>query len=129
MCRDPGLALEQLVQLGVDRILTSGQESSCLEGIDLIAALHRRAAGRIVIMPGGGLTPRNVRKIVQATGVAEVHLSARKTVESAMQFRNPNCFMGGTLRPPEFATKTTDETAVRAVVASLAGNRHPPAAP
>jgi copper homeostasis protein len=119
MCRDPRRALEDLVALGVDRVLTSGQEATCLEGLELIAELQRQAAGRITILPGGGLTPRNVRRIVEATGVQEVHLGARTGVESGMQYRNPRCFMGGTLRPPEFMMKTTDEQAVRAAVQSL----------
>jgi copper homeostasis protein len=119
MCRDPKRALEDLIGLGVDRVLTSGQEATCLEGQDLIAELHRQAAGRIIILPGGGLTPRNIKRVVDATGVTEVHLSARATVQSAMLFRNHRCFMGGALRPPEFNWKATDETSVRAVVDAL----------
>lgn len=119
MCRDPRQALEELISLGVDRVLTSGQEASCLEGLDLLAELHRQAAGRIIVLPGGGITPRNARRIVEATGVSEVHLSARSSVESRMEFRNARVFMGGTLRPPEFSWKTTDEHAVRSVVQSL----------
>ncbi|MGO8676845.1 MAG: copper homeostasis protein CutC [Limisphaerales bacterium] len=121
MCRDPREALEVLIGLGVERVLTSGQEASCLEGLDLIAALHRIAAGRIVIMPGGGVTPANVQRIVAATGVTEVHLSARHSVESGMTYRNPRVFMGGTLRPPEFSWKTTDAAAVQGVVQTLRG--------
>jgi copper homeostasis protein len=119
MCRDPREALEDLVRLGVDRILTSGQEASCLEGLDLITELQKQSAGRIIVMPGGGLSPRNVRRVVEAAGVSEVHLSARTSVESRMQHRNPRCFMGGTLRPPEFSWKGTDERAVRSVVENL----------
>ena len=119
MCRDPKRALEELIGLGVDRVLTSGQESTCLEGQQLIAQLHRQAAGRIIILPGGGLTPRNIKRVVDATGVTEVHLSARASVESGMEFRNTRCFMGGTLRPPEFNWKATDENSVRSVVNAL----------
>lgn len=123
MCRDPRRGLEALISLGVDRVLTSGQEASCLEGIELIAELQHLAAGRIIVMPGGGLTPRNVRKIVEATGASEVHLSARSNVESRMQFRNSRCFMGGALRPPEFSWKTTDPAAVKSVVETLSDNQ------
>src|ERR1039457_220246 len=77
MCRDAKKGLEELVALGVDRVLTSGQDDSCLEGMELIAALERQAGGRIIVMPGGGITPRNVSRIVAGTGVREVHLSAR----------------------------------------------------
>lgn len=119
MCRDPFEALEELVGLGIDRLLTSGQEATCMEGLELIAELHRRAAGRIIIMPGGGITPRNVRKLVAGTGVGEVHLSARRTVESGMTFRNPCAFMGGALRLPEYSWKMADADAIRSVVGSL----------
>lgn len=119
MCREPQRALEELIALGVERVLTSGQEASCLEGLDLIAELHRQAAGRIIVMPGGGITPRNARRIVEATGVREVHLSARGSVESRMEYRNGRVFMGGTLRPPEFSWKSTDAAAVRRVVEAL----------
>jgi copper homeostasis protein len=119
MCRDPWKALEDLIAMGADRVLTSGQEASCIEGCELIAALHQKAAGRIIVLPGGGLTPRNIQKFVAASGVSEVHLSARHAVASGMTYRNERVFMGGTLRPPEFNWKTTDETAVRTVVQGL----------
>jgi len=119
MCRDPQKGLEDLIGLGVDRVLTSGQDDSCLEGLELIAALQRQASGRIIIMPGGGITPRNVERIVAGTGVSEVHLSARRSVESGMKHRNTRVYMGGTLRPPEFTWKTTDPEAVRSVVTAL----------
>jgi copper homeostasis protein len=119
MCREPRAALEDLIKLGVDRVLTSGQEATVVEGLELIAELERQAAGRIIVMPGGGITPRNVQRIATATGVSEVHLSARGIVESQMRFRNTRCFMGGALRPGEFSWKATDEKAVRAVVETL----------
>jgi copper homeostasis protein len=119
MCREPERALEELITLGVNRVLTSGQEASCLEGLDLIARLQKQAAGRIIILPGGGITPRNVERIVAGTGVTEVHLSARTTVQSRMQHQNTRCFMGGALRPPEFSWKKTDQSAVHAVVSKL----------
>ena len=121
MCRDPYKSLEALIQLGVDRVLTSGQEASCVEGLELITALRKQAAGRVIVMPGGGLTPRNISKVAAATGVSEVHLSARRPVESAMHYRNSRVFMGGALRPPEFSWKTTDEASVRIVVEELRG--------
>lgn len=119
MCRDPQKGLEQLIDLGIDRVLTSGQEASCLEGIELIGALQKQAAGRIIVMPGGGITPRNLQRILQSTGVSEVHLSARSSVESNMKYRNSRVYMGGTLPPPEFSWKTTDEAIVRTVVEAV----------
>jgi copper homeostasis protein len=60
MCREAKKGLEDLVALGLDRVLTSGQDASCLEGVELIAALEKQAKGRIIVMSGGGITPRNV---------------------------------------------------------------------
>jgi copper homeostasis protein len=119
VCRDANRALADLVELGVDRVLTSGQEPTCLEGLETLAALQRQAAGRIIVMPGGGLNPRNIRRIVEATGVQEVHLGARTRTESRMEFRNPRVPMGGALRPPEFNWGSTDETQVRNVAEVL----------
>lgn len=119
MCRDPRQGLEDLVKLGINRVLTSGQEASCVEGMELLAELQRQAAGRIIVMPGGGITPRNVKRIVESTRVEEIHLSARKSVPSGMEFRNDRVFMGGALRPPEFSWKVTDAEAVAAVVAAV----------
>ena len=65
-------------------------------------------------MACGGITPRNIAAVVKATGVSEVHLAARCAIESRMSFRNPRCFMGGALHPPEFSWGGTDESVVRA---------------
>ena len=119
MTRDPYHALETLVELGVDRILTSGQEATALEGLDLIAELVRRAGDRVIIMPGGGITERNIKKIVEVSGAKEVHFVAPATVESHMRYRNPNAFMGGELRPPEFSLTVTNPDRVRQIVAAV----------
>ena len=79
----------------MERVLTSGQEVSVLEGAPLIADLVRRAAGRIVIMPGGGITPRNIARVVEATGVEENHFAALVSSDSPAVHRNPAPFMGG----------------------------------
>ncbi|MCS1410188.1 MAG: Copper homeostasis protein CutC [Verrucomicrobia subdivision 3 bacterium] len=119
MCRDPFQAMETLIELGVDRILTSGQEESVIEGMDLIRDLNQKAAGRIIIMPGGGVTPRNLPKLIAHTGVCEVHFAAMKTLPSQMQFRNPRVYLGGTLRPPEYEAEVADEQVIASMRASL----------
>ena len=75
-CRDPFKALEEIIALGFDRILTSGQAPNAPEGTDLIAQLVRKAAGRIVIMPGAGVRPSNIAKLESVTGASEFHSSA-----------------------------------------------------
>jgi copper homeostasis protein len=112
MSRDPYRALEQLIELGVDRILTSGQEPSVIEGLDLIAELVRLAGDRVIIMPGGG-TERNIHKVVARSGVREAHVIGTTSVESPMRFRNQRVFMGGELRPPEYSRLTTDPERIR----------------
>ncbi len=121
MARDPYEALETLIELGVNRVLTSGQESSVLDGLEMITELVDRASDRIIIMPGGGVTERNFKKIVETSGVKEIHFVAPATRESPMAYRNPNCFMGGELRPPEFSLTVTDPERVSAFVRAAQG--------
>ncbi len=115
MARDPRRALEDLIGLGVERVLTSGGESSALEGLDLLVELTQQARGRIVVMPGGGINERNIGKIVAATAAAEVHVSAGTTVDGPMIYRNTRAFMGGALRPPEFTRTIADVARIRAM--------------
>jgi copper homeostasis protein len=116
MCADAPAALDALIGLGIERVLTSGQEATALEGSALIAALHRRAAGRIIVMPGGGITERTVARVVTETGAPEIHFAALAELASPMRHRNPNAFMGGALRPPEFARLETSEALIRATI-------------
>lgn len=74
---DPFEALEQAIDLGFERILTSGQQLKAIDGVDLLQQLVQRAAGRISIMPGSGVNAENTQKILQATGVHEIHSSGR----------------------------------------------------
>lgn len=78
VCRNPSEALEELIGLGCDRVLTSGQAASCVEGTACLAALVKQAAGRIEIMPGGGVRPENIALLQKATGARQFHSSARQ---------------------------------------------------
>lgn len=108
MAKDPLRSLGQLITLGVDRLLTSGQERSALEGSELIAELVDKAAGKMIIMPGGGITLRNIQRLQKETGALEFHMTARKKIKSAMQYRQNNAFMGGELRLPEYEYSIAD---------------------
>jgi copper homeostasis protein len=116
MTSDPFAALEILIGLGVDRVLTSGQEESVLEGLPLLAELVRRAGDRIVIMPGGGITARNVDRIVAEARPKEIHFAALEPTTSGMRNRREHVFMGGTLRPPEYDRLVTSAASIRAVM-------------
>lgn len=112
VCRDPFKALEQLIELGCDRILTSGQESDAFKGIPLIKQLVEKAAGRIIIMPGCGVRDSNISQIEKETGVTEFHTSARSVIYSQMEFRNEKVPMGSSCVSSEFETVQTDREKV-----------------
>ena len=76
VCRNLVAGLEQVIDLGCSRLLTSGQRPTAVEGIPLLRRLHALAAGRIIVMPGGGVNENNVRQIVEQTEVSEIHGSA-----------------------------------------------------
>jgi copper homeostasis protein len=121
MTPDPFAALETLIELGVDRVLTSGQEASVLEGLPLIAELVERAGDRIIVMPGGGITVRNVERIVSAARPREIHFATLAPAASGMQYRREHVFMGGELRPPEYDRLVTSATTIRSVMAKANG--------
>ncbi|XP_022424797.1 copper homeostasis protein cutC homolog isoform X5 [Delphinapterus leucas] len=91
MVHDPMAALETLLTLGFERVLTSGCDISALEGLPLIKRLIDQAKGRIVVMPGGGITDRNLQRILEGSGATEFHCSARLARDSGMKFRITGC--------------------------------------
>jgi copper homeostasis protein len=116
LCRDPESALEALIGLGIERVLTSGGRPSALEGAVMIARLVRKAAGRIVVMAGGGITAQNLPAIKTGTGVNEVHFSARRALPSLMRFRIQGVYMGKLYEPDEYNRMATEASLVRRVV-------------
>ncbi len=88
-CSNPFEALEDIIEIGCERILTSGQQPTAAEGADLINQLIRQAEDRIVIMPGSGVRSSNIIEIAQQTGAMEFHSSAKMLVNSNMEFHNP----------------------------------------
>ena len=90
-----------------------------LEGLDLIRELIAAAGDRVIIMPGGGITARNIRKIAAATGAAELHAYAADAEPSAMTYINPRVYMGGELRLPEYSQNLTRAAHFRALRGQL----------
>jgi copper homeostasis protein len=123
LAAEPFRALETLIELGVDRVLTSGQEPSVLEGLPLIVELMKRTGDCIVIMPGGGITARNVERIVAAAQPREIHFAALEPAASGMRFRRPHVFMGKELRPPEYDRLESSAATIGAIVAKASGRR------
>lgn len=127
LARDPETALQQLLDLGVQRVLTSGLCATASEGQERIRALVRQARGRIEVIAGAGVRSHNVRELVRRTGVRAVHLSASAFVDSGMVHRNPQATMG--TQPPrgDYTLRATDGEEVARVVAAVAefGGRGP----
>ncbi len=111
--RDLPESLETLIRLGIPRVLTSGGHPSVPEGLEVLAGLVRQAAGRITILPGGGIRPEMVPSIAAATGVTECHLSARHSLESPMAFRRPDIPMGATSVPGEYERKVASAALIQ----------------
>ena len=82
-CRDPRRALEDIISLGFDRILTSGQQPSAEDGAALLGELNAQAAGRIALLAGCGVNEENIARIQQLTGIREFHFSAREPQAAA----------------------------------------------
>ena len=80
---DPFAAIDQAVELGFTRILTSGQQTSVPDGLDLLVRLQAHADSRISIMPGGGITLQNVGQVIRSTGITEIHASCSRPIGSA----------------------------------------------
>ena len=106
MCSNPKEALEQIIGLGIDRVLTSGQEATAEKGIPLLKELVEQADGRIIIMPG--------------CGTSEFHFSGRSSVDSGMIYRNSKVSMGGTVKIEEYLKDVTDPDKVKAALSELA---------
>lgn len=96
-CRNPQEALEQIIDAGCKRILTSGQQPSAEQGIPLLHELNKQANGRIIIMPGGGVNEKNARLILDQTGCMEIHgsCSSGSGVTSAERVSQVKAIIGG----------------------------------
>ena len=108
MTRDPFQALEDIISLGCDRILSSGQEATVPEGLDLLKALVQKADHRIIIMPGCGISERNLEKVIKETGASEYHVYLHSPRASRMEFQPDHISMGVLPKIPEFITLFTD---------------------
>lgn len=119
VCCDPFIALEQIIELGCHRILTSGQMPKAEEGIVLLKQLVDKAGERIIIMPGCGVNANNIAHIAAATGAREFHFSGRSKRESGMLFRKSRVSMGGAVIIDEYSRDVTDVNIVRETIDRL----------
>ena len=116
---DPFAAVDQLVDLGITRILTSGQADTVPEGMDLIRRLIDYAGDRIEVMPGGGIKSYIVEDVVEKTCCKQIHLTAFKTASDPSTHARPQVTFGGALYPSEDTFLMTDAALVRQLTAKL----------
>lgn len=115
VCAEPMRALETLIVLGCERVLTSGQRTGAAEGAELIRALVERAGDRLAVMPGAGIDAGNIASLRQRTGAREFHASASLQHDSAMRCR-PAQTLG-----MEAGERRSDELRIRGLVEQLNG--------
>ena len=119
MTRDPYKSLEELIELGVDRVLTSGQEATVPEGADLLEELVQIAGDRIIVMPGCGITERNFPKLRDKIKAKEYHIYLPYETTSKMKFHPGHIYVGGLLRRSEFTITHTSSSRVSDVMGTL----------
>jgi copper homeostasis protein len=110
---DPFRALEELIDLGITRVLASGQKNSAPEGAELIRQLVERADGRIAVLPGAGITVDNVRLLLDRTGCTQVHLTAFGEKQDSSTLGNAEIYFGVPNGPEESKYELTDRSYVR----------------
>ena len=116
---DPLRAVDQLIDLGFTRVLTSGQEASVPEGLEMIQRLLEHAGNRIVVMPGGGIRPHAVREVIARTGCRQIHVAAWKGQHDSSAERRPQVTFGGALYPPENRYEITDRDVIATIVKAI----------
>lgn len=119
LCDDAFEALDVIKELGVQRILTSGQKNKAMDGVSMITDLVKAAGSDLSIMAGSGVNEENVLDIARQTQARAFHVSLRESHESKMIFRRENVFMGGLKEIPEYANKYTDAERIKALIKLL----------
>ena len=120
--RDPETALEQLIELGFTRVLTSGRAALALDGAAEIRRMVEHADGRIEVLPGGGIRAETVAEVIRRTGVDQVHLSITETRADSSASANPEVRFGVDPPPTELEYRAVTEAGVRRVFAILDGS-------
>ncbi len=116
MCKNPHEALEQLIEIKVSKILTSGQEQSAESGADLISEFVKKADKRITIMPGAGINVNNIIPLIKKTKATEYHFSGKKPFPSKMIFINKNINMGSSNNIDEYSIMRSDYDTILSVI-------------
>jgi len=119
MTPNPFRSLEEIIELGIDRILTAGQKNKAIEGKEIIEKLISKADERIIIMPGSGINEDNILELKKETGAREFHLTGHKKTDSKMIYRKKEIYMGGIPQVHEYEIRVTDEKCIRKIIELL----------
>ncbi|MEM9919978.1 MAG: copper homeostasis protein CutC [Bacteroidota bacterium] len=114
---DPLQSLQQLMALGIDRLLTSGQQATAWEGRELISELVKRANGRLTILPGSGINAANILPLKAFTNATEFHLSAKQKVKSPFNPSSAKLSFSPCAAIPDYDRFETSEEIVRSIIA------------
>ena len=112
-------ALDALMDLGITRVLTSGQEPDVSLGTATVREMIEYAAGRIQILPGAGITARNMDRVIAETGCRQIHLAAHRSCTDASVANNRSIYYGGCLYPPEDRFQVIDRDYIGGMVGRL----------
>lgn len=112
-------AIDLLAELHITRILTSGQAPDVTWGTDTVRSMIAYAAGRVQILPGAGVTPKNLSRILAETGADQLHVAAHRSLEDPSANNNRAIFYGGCLYPPEDRFQLTDRDVIGGIVAAV----------
>jgi len=121
-CINQEKALEVIIEMGCERILSSGGKITAAEGAEKLAALIKQAAGRISIMPGAGIRENNVAEIISTTGAIEFHSTAKSVVKSSMQYKNQEVSMGAVTDDDFY--ELTDAEIVKSLIDKANGRQY-----
>lgn len=112
-------ALDVLIELGITRVLTSGQQPDVSLGAETVREMVKYAAGRIEILPGGGIKAHNMDRIIKETGCTQLHLSGHKLQYDTSASGNSSIHYGSCLYPPENIFKVIDGEYISSMVERL----------
>jgi len=115
-CQDPIATLDQAIELGFKRILTSGGAPSAEAGSEILRELVLRAGKRIQIMPGGGVSPDNVAQILRSSGARAVHFSASEFLPAAGALPNAHLSLENASHPTPNQVQRTSERLTKAIL-------------
>lgn len=119
MCKNPIIALNQLIEAGVKRILTSGQKNTAIDGAELLSTLVKNAGDAMIIMPGSGVNEYNITDLQEKTNAMEYHSSAMSFIVSDMEYFHDSINMGSSKSKDEFTKVIVDDQKVKDLLAKM----------